>query len=297
MGVMRAAQPVRPDPPATGVGAVAPPAWVATPRQAVLFCAVAFGATWALFVPFVLGGVRWGSEEAQPLQALGIAAPSVTAFVFTALIAGRGGVRRLWQQGTRWRAGAGWYAFVVAGPGVAVGAGLVVTAALGVPPPLASPPVGAVVAAVVVGLLAGTFEEFGWSGFAFPALQARYGLAAAGGAVGVAVALWHLPFFFAPGTTQAASSFPYFLVQLIPARILAGWVYNGGGGSVLLAILFHGFWNAWGEALGTGPMVADPFGLTQTALLSAAAVAVMLVPRLRDRRRPAPRAASVGPGA
>jgi hypothetical protein len=247
--------------------------------QVVLFFVITFAATWALFLPSVLGDARRGSDEAQLLQALGIAAPSLTAFVLTALAAGRGGVGRLWRQGTRWRLGAGWYALVLAGPGLAVGAGLAVAAALGGPAPPVSPAVDAVVAAVVSGLLAGTFEEFGWSGFAFPALQARSGFVRAGVAMGVAVAVWHLPFFFAPGTTQASSAFGFFLVQLIPARILFGGIYNGTGGSVLLTILFHGAWNAWGEVLGPGPMVADAYGLTQTAILGVAAVTVLLMNR------------------
>ena len=139
--------------------------------------------------------------------------------------------------------------------------------------------VEAVVAAVVIGLLAGLAEEFGWCGFAFPALQARSGFVRAGVAMGVAVALWHLPFFFTPGTTQASSSFVFFLVQVILARILFGWIYNGTGGSVLLPILFHGSGNAWGEVLGPGPMVAGPYGLAETAVLAAAAVAVLLMNR------------------
>lgn len=125
-------------------------------------------------------------------------------------------------------------------------------------------------------------------GFAFPALQARYGFVWAGVAMGVAVALWHLPFFFTPGTTQASSSFVYFLVTLIAVRILFGWIYNGTGGSVLLMILFHGSWDAWDEILGRGPMVADPYGLMLAAILWVAAVIVLLMNR---RAAPWPRSA------
>ena len=45
---------------------------------------------------------------------------------------------------------------------------------------------------LIFGLLAGLLEEFGWSVFAFPALQARFGLLGAGAAVGVIMAVWHL---------------------------------------------------------------------------------------------------------
>ena len=268
----------------SGGAVAAPPARVPTLVQVALFLGITFAVTWACFLPFVLGRLHWGAGEGQLLRVLAIGAPSLTAFVLTALAAGRAGVRGLWRQGTRWRVGPGWYAFVLLGPGLAIGAGLAVTAALRGQVAPVSLSIEVVLAAVISGLLAGALEEFGWSGFAFPGLQARYGFLWAGVAMGVIVALWHLPFFFSPGTTQASSSFVFFLVQLLPARILFGWLYNGTGGSVLLPILFHASYNAWGEVLLPGPMVADPNGLTQTVLLAAAVVAVLLL-----NRRPAPR--------
>jgi membrane protease YdiL (CAAX protease family) len=262
-----------------------------TLRHLVWFFGVAFAATWVLFLPFALGAIRWGSDEAQLLQALGVGAPTLSAFVITALIAGRQGVGRLLRLGIRWRVGLGWYVFVVAGPGVAVGAGLAVSAALGGQARPFSFSLEALLAAVVVGLLAGLFEEFGWMGFAFPRLQERYGFLWAGAIMGIAVALWHLPFFFSPGTTQSSSSFSFFLLQLIPARIVFGWIFNGTRGSVLLAILFHGSWNAWSEFLPTGPMVANAAGLTETALLCAVVATILLLNRPARRRRGATSAA------
>jgi membrane protease YdiL (CAAX protease family) len=110
---------------------------------------------------------------------------------------------------------------------------------------------------VISGLLAGLLEEFGWSGFAFPALQSRYGFLRAGVAMGGVVALWHLPFFLTAGTTQSRSSFLLFLLTLIAARTVFGWVYNGAGGTILLTVLFHASGNAWSEVLGQGPSRFD----------------------------------------
>jgi membrane protease YdiL (CAAX protease family) len=140
--------------------------------------------------------------------------------------------------------------------------------------------------ALISGLLAGMLEEFGWSGFAFPTLQARYGFLRAGVAVGCIVAVWHLPFFFTPGTTQSRSSFLVFLLTLIPARIIFGWIYNGSGGSILLTVLLHASGNAWSEVLGQGPAVADAAGLTVMLVFWAVAVGVLL-----KNRTPAPRQA------
>jgi hypothetical protein len=105
------------------------------------------------------------------------------------------GVQGLWRGGTRWRVGARWYAAVLVVPGLAWGAASAVAAALGAEPPAFNP----LVPALISGLLAAMLEEFGWSGLAFPTLQARYGFVRAGVAVGCIVAVWHLPFFLTPG--------------------------------------------------------------------------------------------------
>jgi membrane protease YdiL (CAAX protease family) len=61
-------------------------------------------------------------------------------------------------------------------PGLAWGAAWAVAAAVEAEPP----PVNPLLPALISGLLAGMLEEFGWSGFAFPALQACYGFLRAG---------------------------------------------------------------------------------------------------------------------
>jgi uncharacterized protein len=60
--------------------------------------------------------------------------------------------------------------------------------------------------ALISGLLAGLLEEYGWSGFAFPTLQARLGPRWAGIAMGFLVALWHLPLFFTPDSRNPLST-------------------------------------------------------------------------------------------
>jgi membrane protease YdiL (CAAX protease family) len=249
------------------------------PLLVAVFVAVTFAVTWLAFVPLILRRTDPQSATGTLLLVLGIGAPSITAFVLAALTTGREGIRGLWRGGTRWRVGARWYAAVLVIPGLAWGAALAVAAALGAEPPAFSP----LVPALVSGLLAGMLEEFGWSGLAFPALQARYGFLRAGVAVGCIVAVWHLPFFLTPGTTQSRSSFLVFLLTLIPARIIFGWIYNGSGGSILLTVLFHASGNAWSEVLGQGPAVADAAGLTVMLVFWVVAIGV-----LRKSRRPAP---------
>jgi membrane protease YdiL (CAAX protease family) len=138
--------------------------------------------------------------------------------------------------------------------------------------------------ALISGLLAGLLEEFGWTGVVFPALQARLGFAGAGAAVGVIVAVWHLPFFLLPGTTQNASSFMMFLLILVAARTVFGYLYNVSGGSILLAILLHASGNTWGETLGAGSDTADAAGLTRLGVFTVAALAAVWITRRHASR-------------
>jgi membrane protease YdiL (CAAX protease family) len=251
------------------------------PLLAVVFLAVTFALTWAAFLPLILRRTHAESTAGILLLVLGIGAPSITALVLVALSAGREGVRELWRGGTRWRVGVRWYAAVLIIPGLAWGAASAVAAAVGAE----APPVNPLIPALVSGLLAGMLEEFGWSGLAFPALQARYGFLRAGVAMGCIVAVWHLPFFFTPGTTQSRSSFLVFLLTLIPARIIFGWIYNGSGGSILLTVLLHASGNAWSEVLGQGPAVADAAGLTVMLVFWVVAIGVLLKHRTPASRQ------------
>lgn len=104
---------------------------------------------------------------------------------------------------------------------------------------------------VVIGIILGTFigggqEEFGWRGFAQPELQERYGGLAAALIIGVFWGLWHLP-QFVPGGFRADWPLELvvaYFVGIIAFSVLLGWVFNGSGGSVLLAMLMHGTDNA-----------------------------------------------------
>ena len=262
---------------ATDPAGIAP----ATLSRMLVFLVATLTTTWLAFLPMILGLVERSSVVGWSLLILGAGAPSLTAFVLSAAFDGRAGVRRLGRTGARWRVNPGWYLAILVIPGIAYGGSWAVGVASGV-----SPVFSPLVPALVSGLLAGLLEEFGWSGCVFPALQARFGFARAGAAVGVIVAVWHLPFFLLPGTTQNASSFVMFLLILIVARVVLGWVYSGSGGSVLLAILLHASGNTWNEVLSQAPAVttASAAGWTQTAVFTGAALATVLVTRRRASR-------------
>jgi membrane protease YdiL (CAAX protease family) len=253
----------------------------ATLTRLVVFLVATLTTTWLAFLPMIMGLVEQTSVAGWSLLILGAGAPSITAFVISAVHDGWAGVRRLGRAGTRWRVNLGWYLAILAIPGLAYGGSWAVGVATGVPPVF-----NPLVPALVSGLLAGLLEEFGWSGFVFPALQARFGFLRAGAAVGIIIAVWHLPFFLLPGTTQNASSFLMFLVTLIVARVVLGWVYSGSGGSILLAILLHASGNTWSEVLSQShaATTASAAAWTETGVFAIAALVAVWITRRRASR-------------
>jgi uncharacterized protein len=120
-----------------------------------------------------------------------VAGPSVAGILMTGLVSGRPGLRELLARLLRWRVGARWYAVAL------LTAPLLMTAiplALSKLFPEFLPRIfGAankapiLVLAVVAGLMAGIFEELGWTGFAIPRLRLRYSIVTTGLIVG---SLW-----------------------------------------------------------------------------------------------------------
>jgi membrane protease YdiL (CAAX protease family) len=96
---------------------------------------------------------------------------------------------------------------------------------------------------VVLSVLGGGQEEFGWRGFALPRLQNRYGALTASVIIGVVWAGWHVPAFVfeIPGYT---GSFALYTLLVVGVSIILTWLYNRTDGNVLLAMLFHGGINA-----------------------------------------------------
>jgi uncharacterized protein len=247
----------------------------------ITFLICIFALSWFAFLPLILERIHPESTAgAVLLPLLGIGAPTIMAFVLIGFTSGRKGVARLWRAGVRWRTGARWYAIVLILPGLAFGTSWLVAWWSGADMSQFNP----WIPAVVSGLLAGLLEEYGWSGFAFPRLQARFGFLRAGIVMGFIVALWHLPLFFTPGQPQSDFSFVPFLLTVIAVRILFGWVYNGTRGSVLLCVLLHGSGNAWSEILPLAPPALDTPWLAEILVFGVAAVIVAV--KLEGSRGP-----------
>ncbi|MFC6723462.1 CPBP family intramembrane glutamic endopeptidase [Halobium palmae] len=155
-------------------------------------------------------------------------------------------------QLTRWRIGWRWYGITFVGVPLVGLAALGTHAALGgalaiesIPSVLLVSPVMFVFVAVLGG---GLDEEMGWRGYALPQLQTVFSPVAANVILGVLWTCWHLPLFFTGGLfTQAR--FAVYLVQTVALSFVLAWLYNGTGGSLLIAVFAHSVHNVTTNAV------------------------------------------------
>lgn len=221
----------------------------------VLYFILAYGISWAFMLP-VAASAQGLLRPPVPyaLYYLASMGPMASALIVTAMTEGRKGLRDLLGGLLKWRVGVGYFAFCVLAPiGLFVLAVLVERIFTGTWPDLS--PLGQIDYLPYLGipgvlgvwvLTYGLGEEAGWRGFALPRLQRNRSALSAALLLGLFWGFWHLPAFFFRDTYVEMGLFPglpMFLVSLAFASVVFTWLYNSTRGSVLMAILFHVFFN------------------------------------------------------
>lgn len=276
------------------------------------FFVLAFAITWSLDATVLLlemepSWTRWIISGF--LSALG---PALAAGIV--LYVSGDSLREWLNRVVRWRVHPKWYAAAIGIPViVALGSGAVAQV-LGSPVDFsgfAFDPITLGIGIILGTTIGGGQEELGWRGFAQPELQERYGGLWAAVIIGVLWGGWHLPLFFDPTAVHSqwplSSQLAYF-VGIIAFSILLAWVYNGSGGSILLAMLMHGAENAAGGLVpldverviieGVPDWVAlAPLNVSHAVIMWLIALAVLVI---AGRRLAAPHASrlssTVSPG-
>jgi membrane protease YdiL (CAAX protease family) len=216
------------------------------------YFALAFTLSWGA-VLIVVGpsgflGTKEIPEVLEPfLYVAMVVGPSVAGILFTGLLHGRAGLREFGSRLLRWRVGARWYAVALLTAPLLM---MSVLLALSLTSPVYIPGIfitddkaSVLLSAVAGGLVAGIFEELGWTGFAIPKMRLRHGVLGTGLAVGVLWGAWHFPLFSGSSVTSGVVPPALYLLVLLfsvlPAfRVLMVWVYDRTG-SLLVAILMH----------------------------------------------------------
>jgi hypothetical protein len=92
-------------------------------------------------------------------------------------------------------------------------------------------------------LIGGGQEEFGWRGYALDPLQKRLGVLPASLLIGVVWGLWHLPLWVMPGDRHSTYPFIAFLIMTTSISVVYSWIYSASQKKLIVVIFFHAMSN------------------------------------------------------
>jgi membrane protease YdiL (CAAX protease family) len=211
------------------------------------------GRRWALVIGLVIAGVAlqwldrkwWNHEHNTAWIGFGVAIAILSAYVLTAPMSASRGIRRQFCTPATRRVRSIWVVIALGlPPGLFVLSNLIANwcgLAISPNPTIPDQPTVPLLLETFIWMLlwSGPLnEEPGWRGFAQRFLQRKYSPLVAGAAIGAIWGLWHLPQHFLgdyPGGAWGSA----IRVKEIAGGIIFAWLYNHGGGSLLLPILFH----------------------------------------------------------
>jgi uncharacterized protein len=246
-------------------------------KAIVAFVALAFAWSWSISIL-----AQYVMEQSPVLGTiLKIASgfgPSIAGIAVVAYCSTGPEFRRWMRRSLNWRVGWRWYAMAFCLPPAIMVLALAFHGALGgaVPTFSAFHHIHLAIANFGLVLLVGgpLGEEFGWRGYAMPALVARWGWRTSSLLIGLVWGLWHLPLFLTAGTAQSSMSMPVFMVNILAGAVVFGWFFARTRGSVLPALVLHTSLNAWAGIFGMVPNASTgrPFALVTGMLVLVAAV-------------------------
>lgn len=252
------------------------------PLPLLAFFALTFGWTWGLWAAVTLIGPS-APRLSGALFLASAFGPGVAAFVTVLAFEGKTGFAHWLRRCLRWRLGGGWYALALIAAPLAIASALGLHAVLGgtiSPMPVQGPVLIIIAQFAVITVLGGPLgEEFGWRGYALPALAELWGWRWAAVLIGLVWGLWHLPLFWMPGTAQAELPMGLFLASNVALSVVFARLSVNTRFSVLPAILLHGAINWSAMVLPVMPAGGDarPYTIV-IGLVMLLAAAVMLKP-------------------
>jgi membrane protease YdiL (CAAX protease family) len=243
------------------------------------FFVLAYGLSWAYWIPLALAGVRTAPGSTATHEP-GLLGPALAAFIVTGLTQGRAGVavlarRLVLVSPPAWRFMA--YSF---SPLIFLGLAIVIAMVTNAGVPSwrdfaiysGLPPLGLPAVLLLVLLFNGVGEETGWRGFALEPLQRRFGPLTGTLILALLWAGWHTPAFFIVETYRTMTV-PMivggFGLGICAGAIVLSRIAQRTGGSVLAAALWHTFYNMTSATAASRGMVA---AVTTMGVMAWAAV-------------------------
>jgi uncharacterized protein len=211
----------------------------------ITFFVLTYVLTWAIESPLVFLTDSVTATQGLVLVILASNVPSAVAIVLTAIVLGRGALRKLLGRLLIWRVSLFWYLVVFLGPVALTGGVVLLNALMGGPAlSLGMTLVGATIFlafSVVPGSALG--EEIGWRGYVLPRLQSRMSALSAALLIAPLWGLWHLPLWLTGDPVKTPTFFVPFVGGVFALSVITTWVYNSTGGSLLMVVLLHATFN------------------------------------------------------
>src|SRR5215204_3682974 len=209
----------------------------------ITFFVLTYVFTWAIESPLVFLTDSLTGTQSLVLVILGANVPSAVAIVLTAMVFGRGALRKLLGRLLIWRVNPFWYLVVFLGPVALVGGVVLLNSLMGGPALSLGMPLLGIAIFFAISIFPGSAlgEEIGWRGYVLPRMQSRMSALSASLLLAPIWALWHLPLWVAGWLqgTQSPALYPAFFVSTFAFSVLLTWVYNSTGGSLLMVVLLH----------------------------------------------------------
>lgn len=265
-------------------------------RHAIpVYFVLAFAITWGCIL-LIIGVDGLQPAASRPMQ-IGLLVflamligPSLTGLTLTALLDGKTGLGELLARWRQRQAPPQWYAVALLTTTALL---LVIGAVLSRVAPVFTPSLIAssdkltvLVFALVIGGLAGFFEEIGWSGFATPRLLKQHGVLTTGLILGALWGTWHLLADYWGNAGAYGALYPWrgllWVVTLTAYRILMVWAYSKTTSLGLMQLMHAGF--TGGQALWEPPLPPADYLLWYGLFSAALWLLVILLIRFQFKR-------------
>ncbi|MBW8012314.1 MAG: CPBP family intramembrane metalloprotease [Chloroflexi bacterium] len=181
------------------------------------------------------------------------AGPSHARMILVAVVSYWDRIKDMLRRLVHWRVGGVWWAIALSGPPILVLLSIGAHVLTGGDAPsfifwkkeaLMAPFLMLVLLSPMGG--PGGEEPFGWRGYVQPHLEKTWGKWSPliiSLIIGIAWAVWHLPEFYNPSSTQYAIGLGFILpmtIMWIAHSVIMTWLYNKTGGSVLVSgVIYH----------------------------------------------------------
>lgn len=211
-----------------------------------------------------------------------LAGPSIAGLFMAGIIEGARGPRELISMVFNWKVNIIWYASALL---IIPAVLLAILYLFTIFSPKFSPG-SALGIGIIGGLMAGFFEEIGWTGFALPKLQLKYSPLIAGLIIGVVHTVWHLLADVWGGFGFYGDlyllHFILWIIALTAFRLLVVWIFNHSR-SLLLAQLTHASFTG-SQLIFSPPSLSAAEAVTWYAVFTLALCIVVSLIIVRDRK-------------